>query len=254
MVHEEINCDQEMILNRDRLQIALLIDCDNAPAKSIEGVINQLSKYGVVNIRNAYGDWKSSYMKSWEPKLHKHAIIPIQQFAYTSGKNATDIAMSIDAMEILYTKKVQAFALMTSDSDFTPLVTKLMSNGMQVFGFGENKTPEPFINACSQFIYTENLIEADSKETKPKEILKEDRVKAVRKNKNLIKMLENAIEKTSDDSGWSYVARVGTYLSNNSSFSTVNYGYQKLGELLKAVPSFEIKMEKLAMYVKIKDS
>jgi OST-HTH/LOTUS domain-containing protein len=125
---------------------------------------------------------------------------------------------------------------------------------MQVFGFGENKTPEPFINACSQFIYTENLIEADSKETKPKEILKEDRVKAVQKNKKLIKMLENAIEKTSDDSGWSYVGRVGTYLSNNSSFSTVNYGYQKLGELLKAVPSFEIKMEKLAMYVKIKDS
>lgn len=125
---------------------------------------------------------------------------------------------------------------------------------MQVFGFGENKTPEPFINACSQFIYTENLIEADNKEALPKELLKEDRVKAIRKNKKLIKMLENAIEKTSDDSGWSYVARVGTYLSNNSSFSTVNYGFQKLGELLKAVPSFEIKMEKLAMYVRIKES
>jgi uncharacterized protein (TIGR00288 family) len=149
-------------------KIALLIDCDNVSHKSIEGVIDELSKYGKVNIRHAYGNWKSQAMSGWEEKLHPHAIKPIQQFAYTSGKNATDAAMIIDAMDLLYTQQLDGFALMTSDSDFTPLVMRMLTSGFTVYGFGEKKTPMPFVNACSQFIYTENLEPADETE-KPAE-------------------------------------------------------------------------------------
>ena len=138
-------------------KLALLIDCDNASAEAIEGVLSQLAKFGVITVRRAYGNWKSQNLKRWEEKLHRHAIVPIQQFQYTSGKNATDAAMIIDAMDILYAQRVDGFALMTSDSDFTPLVMRLLANGFRVYGFGEKKTPVPFVNACSQFIYTENL-------------------------------------------------------------------------------------------------
>lgn len=238
-------------LNQDKLQIALLIDCDNASAKAVSGVINELSKYGIVNIRKAYGNWKSPLMKSWETKLHENVIIPVQQFAYTKGKNATDIAMAIDSMEILYTNNVKAFAFMTSDSDFTPLISKLIYNGMTVFGFGEKKTPLPFIHACSQFIYTENLEKDEESEKKPD--FNKNKVTDLRNDKPLIKLLSNAIEQTSDDNGWSHVAAVGLYLNNNSSFSPINYGYQKLGQLLKAIDIFEIQMQGLTMYVRIEE-
>ncbi len=237
----EIIAPEKFALNQDKIQIALLIDCDNAPAKAVEGVINELSKYGVVNIRKAYGDWKSKYLSSWEKKLHEHVIIPVQQFAYTKGKNATDLAMAIDAMEILYTKEIKAFALMTSDSDFTPLITKLLSSGMTVFGFGEKKTPSPFVYACSQFIYTENLtLQEDKKERVFKDLKDEEA---------LIKMINNAIDQTANDDGWSNVAALGLYLSNNSSFSPLNYGCRKLGQVLKAIGIYEIQMEGLSMYV-----
>lgn len=239
----EIIAPEKFALNQDKIQIALLIDCDNAPAKAVEGVINELSKYGVVNIRKAYGDWKSKYLSSWEKKLHEHVIVPVQQFAYTKGKNATDLAMAIDAMEILYTKEVKAFALMTSDSDFTPLITKLLSNGMTVFGFGEKKTPSPFVYACSQFIYTENLILQEHKEDSS------SRYADLKDEDTLIKMLNNAIDQTANDDGWSNVAALGLYLSNNSSFSPLNYGCRKLGQVLKAVGVYEIQMDGLSMYV-----
>ena len=239
----EIIAPEKFALNQDKIQIALLIDCDNAPAKAVEGIINELSKYGVVNIRKAYGDWKSKYLSSWEKKLHEHVIVPVQQFAYTKGKNATDLAMAIDAMEILYTKEVKAFALMTSDSDFTPLITKLLSNGMTVFGFGEKKTPSPFVYACSQFIYTENLILQEYKEDSS------SRYVDLKDEDTLIKMLNNAIDQTANDDGWSNVAALGLYLSNNSSFSPLNYGCRKLGQVLKAVGVYEIQMDGLSMYV-----
>ena len=138
-------------------RIALLIDCDNVSYRSAEGVLDELSKYGKVNVRLAYGNWKSEQLRGWEEQLHPLAIKPIQQFAYTSGKNATDAAMIIDAMDLLYTGNADVFALMTSDSDFTPLVMRLLAEGKTVYGFGEKKTPMPFVKACSQFIYTENL-------------------------------------------------------------------------------------------------
>ncbi len=137
--------------------IALLIDADNCPAAKIEEILDELATYGVINIRRAYGNWKSPHLRSWEEVLHEFAIQPIQQFAYTKGKNATDSAMIIDAMDLLYTQKLDAFCLASSDSDFTPLVRRIRTNGVSVLGFGEKKTPLPFVNACSKFLYLENL-------------------------------------------------------------------------------------------------
>jgi uncharacterized protein (TIGR00288 family) len=223
-------------------RLALLIDCDNASAAAIDGVLSELAKFGVTTIRRAYGNWKSSNLRGWEEKLHPHAIVPIQQFQYTSGKNATDAAMIIDAMDILYTGRVDGFALMTSDSDFTPLVMRILSNGTKVYGFGEKKTPPPFVNACSQFIYTENLEDADDdsdEEEKGEATPKQRRrtkmpEKELRRNRGLVNLLTRAVELSANDDGWANLGKVGNYISNNSSFSPVNYGYSKLSDLLKA--------------------
>ena len=137
--------------------IALFIDCDNISHRSIEGIINELSKYGVVNIRHAYGNWTKDNLKNWEEKLLEFAIKPIQQFDYSKNKNATDILMTIDAIDLLHTKDIDAFAFATSDSDFTPVVMRVQAEGIKVYGFGEKKTPKPFMAACSQFIFTEKL-------------------------------------------------------------------------------------------------
>jgi len=236
-------------------RIALLIDCDNVSHKSIEGVIDELSKYGKVNIRHAYGNWKSPAMAGWEEKLHPHAIKPIQQFAYTSGKNATDAAMIIDAMDLLYTQELDGFALMTSDSDFTPLVMRILSNGITVYGFGEKKTPMPFVKACSQFIYTENLEQSDEdeEEEKPPGNGKSKKSRnELRGDTTLVKLLRTAVEQNADEDGWSHLGRVGQYISNKTSFSPVNYGYKKLSDLIRASELFEIKIkeDKSGMYIK----
>ena len=183
-------------------KIALLIDCDNVSHRSIEGVIDELSKYGKVNIRNAYGNWKSENMKGWEEKLHPHAIKPIQQFAYTTGKNATDAAMIIDAMDLLYTQKLEGFALMTSDSDFTPLVMRILSNGVTVYGFGERKTPLAFVKACSQFIFTENLDSVEDEEQKPSETVNSKKSRnELRQDAGLVKLLRTAVEQAANEDG-----------------------------------------------------
>ncbi len=235
-------------------KIALLIDCDNVSHKSVEGVIDELSKYGKVNIRNAYGNWKSEGMKGWEEKLHPHAIKPIQQFAYTTGKNATDAAMIIDAMDLLYTQRIDVFALMTSDSDFTPLVMRLLSSGVTVYGFGEKKTPSPFVKACSQFIFTENL------EVSVDEELKDSEKNNYKKSRNelrgdaaLVKLLRNAVEQTSGEDGWAHLGRVGQYISNNTSFSPINYGYKKLSDLIRVSDLFETQMknDNSVMYIRM---
>jgi len=234
-------------------KIALLIDCDNVSHQSIEGVIDELSKYGKVNIRHAYGNWKSESMKGWEEKLHPHAIKPIQQFAYTKGKNATDAAMIIDAMDILYTQNLDAFALMTSDSDFTPLVMRILSNGITVYGFGEKKTPLPFVKACSQFIYTENLEESDDEEDKKKSGVDTKKTRnELRQDTALVKLLRTAVEQSADENGWSHLGLVGQYISNKTSFSPVNYGYKKLGDLIRVSDLFQIEMrnDNSVMYIK----
>lgn len=138
-------------------KIALLIDADNCPASKADEILDELAKFGVINIRRAYGNWKSPNLKSWEAVLHEYAIQPVQQFAYTKGKNATDSAMIVDAMDLLYTQRLEAFGLASSDSDFTPLVMRIRASGLKVFGFGEAKTPQPFVSACSRFLYLESL-------------------------------------------------------------------------------------------------
>ncbi len=248
-------------------KIALLIDCDNVSPKAIDGVISELAKYGVVNIRRAYGNWKSPQLQGWEEKLHPYAIVPVQQFAYTNGKNATDAAMIIDAMDLLYSKQIDAFALMTSDSDFTPLVMRILADGLKVYGFGEKKTPLPFIKACSQFIFTEKLVESEElaeeeESEESSESQKEKGAKSAKKQPGnrlkqdrwLVRLLSRAVEQTKEDDGWSHLGQVGQYISNNSSFSPVNYGYKKLSEIVRAIGLFEIDMRNnnKVMYVKNK--
>lgn len=236
----------------ERKRIALLIDCDNVSHNSIEGVLEELAKYGMVNVRHAHGDWKNPTMSGWIDRLHPHAIRPMQQFAYTKGKNATDAAMIIDAMDLLYSNSVDAFALMTSDSDFTPLVLRILESGLPVYGFGEKKTPQPFVDACSPFIYTENLVtEKEEKTDSQKQPVKKSR-NELRQDTALVKLFRTAVEQTAEDDGWAHMSKVGHYISNNSSFSSINYGYKKLGDLIRASELFDVEMRKdgTAMYIK----
>jgi uncharacterized protein (TIGR00288 family) len=235
-------------------KIALLIDCDNANYHAIDGVLNDLAKYGVTNIRRAYGDWKNASLKGWEEQLHPYAIQPVQQFAYTRGKNATDAAMIIDAMDLLYTRELDAFALMTSDSDFTPLVMRILTDGLKVYGFGQQKTPTPFVNACSQFIYTERLVaSAEDEETVDDQAERKSR-NELRGDAKLVKLLRTAAEQTAEEDGWSNLGRVGQYISNNASFSPINYGYKKLSDLIRVSDLFHIDMRYNNSVMYIKDS
>lgn len=233
--------------------IAMLIDCDNVSAKYIDSILNDLSKYGVVNIRNAYGNWKDPKLKGWEEALQAYAIRPIQQFDYTKGKNATDIAMIIDTMDLLYTKELSAIALITSDSDFTPVVTRILADGLKVYGYGESKIPDAFVNACSQFIYAEKLFDTSHEETDTKNQKSVIERKELRQDTKLVYTLRKAVEQTSDDSGWANIAAVGKYISQNSSFSPINYGYLKLGHLIKTIDLFDIRMENNNTVMLIRD-
>ena len=238
----------------ERIRIALLIDCDNVSHNSIEGVLEELAKNGMVNVRHAHGDWNSPLLSGWIDRLHPHAIRPMQQFAYTKGKNATDAAMIIDAMDLLYSDNIDAFALMTSDSDFTPLVMRILESGLPVYGFGEKKTPQPFVDACSTFIFTENL--ASEKEDKPEDSKPKQKKSRseLRKDTVLVKLLRTAVEQTSGDDDWAHMSKVGLYISNNSSFSSINYGYKKLGDLIRASELFDIEMRSDGSAMYIKDS
>jgi uncharacterized protein (TIGR00288 family) len=233
-------------------KIALLIDCDNVSHKSIEGVLEELAKHGTVNVRHAHGDWKSPSLSGWADELHTHAIRPMQQFAYTKGKNATDSAMIIDAMDLLYSGNVDAFALMTSDSDFTPLVLRILESGFPVYGFGEKKTPKPFVDSCSPFIYIENLVGSGEDKadvaTSPTRKTKAQ----LRQNSALVKLLRTAVEQASDDDGWANMGMVASYISNNnSSFSSINYGYRKISDLIKGTELFNVELRNgTAMYIR----
>ena len=236
---------------QEEKRIALLIDCDNVSYKSIEGVLKVLAKEGMVNVRHAHGDWNSDHLKGWVTQLHPNAIRPMQQFAYTTKKNATDSAMIIDAMDLLYSKTVDAFALMTSDSDFTPLVMRILESGMPVYGFGEAKTPQPFVDSCSTFIYTEKLLtEQDDIETETTQPAAKT-ANELKCDTTLVRLLRNAVEMTSDDDDWANMGKVGRYILNNSSFSAVNYGYKKLGDLIRATELFDEEIRgKSTMYIK----
>lgn len=234
----------------EQKRVALLIDCDNVSHNAIEGVLEELAVHGMVNVRHAHGDWKSPSLSGWVDRLHPYAIRPVQQFAYTKGKNATDASMIIDAMDLLYSNRIDAFALMTSDSDFTPLVLRILESGLQVFGFGEKKTPQPFVDACSTFIYTENLVsDREDKPDSPKQAAKRSR-NELRQDAALVKLLRTAVEQASDDDGWAHMSGVAHYISNNSSFSPINHGYKKLGDLIRATELFEVDMRGTAMFIR----
>ena len=236
-------------------RIGMLIDCDNASPYAIKGILKELSKDGEVIIKNAYGNWNNKHLNGWAGKLLEHAIKPIQQFDYTKGKNATDIAMVIDAMDLMYTKNLDGFALITSDSDFTPLAMRLMSNGIAVYGFGEKKTPQAFINACSQFIFTENLEKEAGKSKRfstKAQITTPEQIEKLTSDETLLELITDAINATSDENGLSFISAVGIYLSNNSSFSFINYGYNNLTALLKDIPFFETVQEENSPQYKVR--
>lgn len=246
-------------------RIALLVDADNSPAGKIDEILDELANYGVINIRRAYGDWKSPHLKAWEAVLHEYAIQPMQQFAYTKGKNATDSAMIIDAMDLLYTKQLDGFGIVSSDSDFTPLVMRIRANGLKVFGFGEKKTPSPFVSACSKFLYLENLgasveaeakapigAEKDSAASAARPAVIRLNAKELKSDARLVTLLRNAVEAGADDEGWAGLGTVGQHISKQASFDSRNYGYAKLRDLYQAIGLFEIQVKDKGVYVRDK--
>ncbi|MDR1411093.1 MAG: NYN domain-containing protein [Spirochaetaceae bacterium] len=222
-------------------KLAVLIDADNTQPVIIEGLLDEVAKYGVASVKRIYGDWTSTNLRSWKDRLLEYAIQPIQQFSYTSGKNATDSAMIIDAMDLLYSEKLDGFCIVSSDSDFTRLAARLRESGRTVYGFGEKKTPRAFVSVCDKFIYTEILRgdyqeEADDDELKP--VVKPR--KEFKLDRKLQKLLRDAVEDLADESGWAYLGGVGQKINNRSSeFDPRNYGFKKLGDLFRAIPQFE---------------
>jgi uncharacterized LabA/DUF88 family protein len=223
-------------------KLAVLIDADNTQPAIIEGLLNEVAKYGVASVKRIYGDWTSTNLRSWKDKLLEYAIQPIQQFSYTSGKNATDSAMIIDAMDLLYSEKLDGFCIVSSDSDFTRLAARLRESGRTVYGFGEKKTPRAFVSVCDKFIYTEILKdmpeEADEDGTKPAAKARRE----FKVDRRLLKLLRDAVDDLADESGWAYLGGVGQKINNRSSeFDPRNYGFSKLGDLFRATPQFEIE-------------
>lgn len=223
------------------LRIALLIDADNAPAAKIDLVLNELARHGVANVRRAYGNWKNPHLQGWERMLHPYAIQPMQQFAYSTGKNASDMAMVVDAMDLLHSGRFDAFAIVSSDADFTPLVMRLRSQNMRVFGFGDKKTPQPFVNACSTFLFLDGTAAADAGTTGTAAATKPKTAAELRQDTALVSLLRGAVDAAAGDDGWAHLGTVGQYINNKSSFESRNYGYSNLSSLVEASDLFELR-------------
>jgi uncharacterized LabA/DUF88 family protein len=239
-------------MQQSESKIALLIDADNAPASKIDAILSEIAKYGVANIRKAYGNWKNLSLKGWEDCLHEYAIHPVQQFDYTKGKNATDAALIIDAMDLLYTQRLDAFAIVSSDCDFTPLVMRILTNGLKVYGFGEKKTPLPFVYACSTFLYLETIDQTVDPETSKVTASVKKTGKDLKQDTKLMNLLRGAVSSTQDDRGWSSLAEVGAHIANQASFDSRNYGYAKLSGVFEAIDLFEIQRKNNVIYVRKK--
>lgn len=225
-------------------KIALFIDADNAPASRIDFILSELATYGVVNIRRAYANWTKPALKPWQELLHEYAIQPVQQFDLTKQKNASDIALTIDVMDVLYTKSVDVICLVSSDSDFTPLATRAVAEGKLVLGFGERKTPEPFVNACSKFLFLDEKNNSDC-ET---EAIAAATPQELKRNTKLLSLLRQAMAAVEEEDGWAMLGPIGTHIKNRSSFDQRNYGYKKLSELFLAIDLFEMKMTNGSVY------
>jgi len=219
-------------------RLAVLIDADNAQPSIVEGLLAEIAKYGTASVKRIYGDWTGTHLKGWKDMLLLHSIQPIQQFRYTVGKNATDAAMIIDAMDLLYTEKFDGFCIVSSDSDFTKLAARIRESGLTAYGFGEQKTPEPFVSACDKFIYTEVLAVKEEGGGS----VKRQTAKSLKGDTKLVDLLRNAVEASSDDSGWAHLAPVGSNVAKQApDFDPRNYGYKKLRELVAATQLFEIE-------------
>ena len=226
-----------------QLKLAVLIDADNTQASVTEGLLAEIAKYGVASVKRIYGDWTTTNLKHWKDRLLEYAIQPMQQFSYTTGKNATDSAMIIDAMDLLYTEKLDGFCIVSSDSDFTRLAARMREAGKMVLGFGERKTPKPFVAACDKFIYNDILRgpaeEVVSTKDEPK---KKQPAQDFKLDKKLRILLVEAVEDAADESGWAYLGPVGQYVANRQpEFDPRNYGYRKLAELIKACGWFDVE-------------
>ncbi|GBF78751.1 NYN domain-containing protein [Aphanothece sacrum] len=225
------------------IRLAVLIDAENVSASIIESLLQEIAKYGTANVKRIYGDWTSNQLNSWKTKLNKLAIQPMQQFRYTTGKNSTDSALIIDAMDLLYAGNFDGFCLISSDSDFTRLASRIRESGLIVYGFGEKqKTPEAFVVACNKFIYTDIL---DDKRTSGNQDLKN--------NQQLLDLLKSAYDSVADEEGWAHLGPFGSQLTKLSpSFDARNYGYKKLSELVQFIDIFEIKKSRSHLTIKLK--
>jgi len=238
-------------LENGQRRLAVLIDADNAQASIIEGLLAEIARYGIASVKRIYGDWTSPHANSWKNALLQHSINPIQQFPYTTGKNATDSMMIIDAMDLMYTRRFDGFCIVSSDSDFTRLAQRLREEGLMVFGFGETKTPKAFVAACDKFVYTE-VLRTEQEPVVPavaakKTITVQVGVKAVKQSKvekpaakdsakkSLpVELIRQAIEKSSDENGWAHLAEVGSYMTKvQPDFDPRLYGHAKLSTLFK---------------------
>ncbi|WP_298540632.1 NYN domain-containing protein [uncultured Aquimarina sp.] len=220
-------------------KLAVLIDGDNIPAKYLKEMMEEIAKYGTPTIKRIYGDWTKPYLAKWKNILLENAINPIQQYSYTTGKNATDSAMIIDAMDILYSEKVNGFCLVSSDSDFTKLAMRLREAGVVVYGLGEKKTPEPFIVACDKFIYLE-ILKQDTEKKDGKEKLEKSNLDKI--TPKVIRLLRNSVSDAADEDGWAFMGDVGSLiLKKQPNFDSRNFGFEKLTPLFKSLKQFEIE-------------
>ena len=225
-------------------KLAVLIDADNTQPAITEGLLAEVAKYGTAHVKRAYGDWTGTSLKGWKDQLLTQSITPIQQFAYTSGKNATDAAMVIAAMDLLYSERFDGFCIVSSDSDFTRLAARIRESGLTVYGFGERKTPKPFVAACDKFVYIENLLYAPTAASPvgavPTPTPRTPAAK-LKRDAALVNHLRNAVEAASDDDGWAPLATVGHIITKQRpDFDARNYGYTKLSDLMAATTLFEL--------------
>ncbi|MEV0619291.1 NYN domain-containing protein [Nonomuraea sp. NPDC050404] len=224
-------------------KLAVLIDADNAQPGAIAGLLAEVAKYGTAHVKRAYGDWTGANLKGWKDQLLAQSIQPIQQFAYTTGKNATDAALVIDAMDLLYSGRFDGFCIVSSDSDFTRLAQRLRESGLTVYGFGEHKTPKPFVAACDKFIYIENLTYGQPGAPLTGAVVMPTARSAVRLKADtmLVNLLRNAVEASSDDDGWAGLAAVGHIITKQRpDFDSRSYGHAKLSDLVAATTLFDL--------------
>lgn len=228
--------------NTKEPRLAVLIDADNIPYRLINGILEEIAKYGVPTFKRIYADWTKPHVSGWKSVLLDHAITPVQQYSYTTGKNSSDSALIIDAMDILYTGRVDGFCVVSSDSDFTRLATRLREAGMKVYGMGEQKTPSAFRAACDKFIYIEILEKEEDgpKQIKLSELRKKEKVIS-KADKTLVSLITSSINDITDENGWAFLGELGSMLlKKRPDFDPRNYGYAKLLPLIKSLNKFEI--------------